>query len=200
MSVNDSDLELLQAYLDGEMPMSECEGLWRRLAVEQELSRELDQMRAEVATRTVVWSSLEPDDAAVASLEKNVLRAARRQDLQVRANRWFRTVAAVAACLLFGFGFGWWGRDKYPNLNIERAISTDTQPGAVQHGGFDLGPSAPTGKYVVNVRDVTGKIIASQQFNTYDEAKQFADDFAKMQQTRGESHDSPVTPAPSEKF
>ena len=37
MAMNDSDIELLHAYLDGELPVAECEGLWRRLAIEKDL-------------------------------------------------------------------------------------------------------------------------------------------------------------------
>lgn len=45
MAVNENDFELLNAYLDGELPVAECEGLWRRLAVERELMSELDSLR-----------------------------------------------------------------------------------------------------------------------------------------------------------
>jgi hypothetical protein len=205
MAVNENDLELLQAYLDGEMPMSECEGLWRRLAVEQALAAELDQMRAEVATRQVVWTSLEPGDSALAELEKNILRGARKQNLRSMSNRAFKGLATVAACLLFGFGIGWWGRDKYPALNIENHLAVhDPNPGST--AGFGSGIQSPfataptTGKFMVNIRDASGKLIASPQFNTYDEARQFADDFAKQQAARMESRDVPAAPSTSEKF
>jgi hypothetical protein len=203
MAVNENDLELLQAYLDGEMPMSECEGLWRRLAVEQALAAELDQMRAEVATRQVVWTSLEPGDSTLAELEKNILRGARKQNLRTMSSRAFRRLATVAACLLFGFGIGWWGRDKYPGLNIENNLAVHDPSGtkvADVPGLTSPFTPAPAAKFMVNIRDASGKLIASPQFNTYEEAKQFADDFARQQAARSESRDVPTVPSTSEKF
>ncbi len=75
MPVNDSDLELLHAYLDGELPTAECEGLWRRLASERELKTELDQLRADSSLRSMAWNSLEPDDRTMVRLEANIMRA-----------------------------------------------------------------------------------------------------------------------------
>ena len=47
MAVNENDVELLHEYVDGELPVAECEGLWRRLAIERELMGELDRLRAD---------------------------------------------------------------------------------------------------------------------------------------------------------
>ena len=69
MAVNDNDMELLHEYVDGELPVADCEGLWRRLAVEHDLMGELDQLRADHAVRTMVWNSLEPEESTVARLE-----------------------------------------------------------------------------------------------------------------------------------
>jgi anti-sigma factor RsiW len=46
MAVNDNDMELLHEYVDGELPVADCEGLWRRLAVERDLMGELEHLRA----------------------------------------------------------------------------------------------------------------------------------------------------------
>ncbi len=48
MDVNEGDIELLNAYLDGELPVPECEGLWRRVAVEPDLAAELDRLRGSI--------------------------------------------------------------------------------------------------------------------------------------------------------
>ena len=44
MPMTEDDIEILHAYLDGELPTAECEGLWRRLAIERELVSELDRL------------------------------------------------------------------------------------------------------------------------------------------------------------
>ena len=86
MAENDNDMELLHEYVDGELPMSDCEGLWRRLAIERELMGELDRLRADHAVRTMVWSSLEPDESTVARLQAKVMRATRREDFNGEIN------------------------------------------------------------------------------------------------------------------
>jgi anti-sigma factor RsiW len=202
MSVNDNDLELLDSYLDGEMPMSECEGLWRRLAVEPELSAELDRLRAESAVRQIVYSSLEPADEILAQIQRNILKGARKQSLMATYNRYVRVIATVAACLLFGFAFGWWGHDRYPMFahgwltgSGNNSIATIGSPFTIA----PVAPAAPQGKFIVNIRDGSGNVIATQQFNTYDEAKQFVDDYSKSQAARNDTHGTPAAPV-SDKF
>jgi anti-sigma factor RsiW len=182
MAVNDNDIELLDSYLDGELPMSECEGLWRRLAVEPELAAELDRLRADAATRQIVYSSLEPADDILASLQRNILKSARKESLRATYNRYVRRFATIAACLLFGVSIGG---------NSSMASAGNTLLGVAPVTSV---PAAPHGKFIVNIRDGSGQVIATQQFNTYDEAKQFVDDYAKSQAGRSESHGSPVAP------
>jgi anti-sigma factor RsiW len=200
MAVNDNDIELLDSYLDGELPMSECEGLWRRLAVEPELAAELDRLRADAATRQIVYSSLEPADDILASLQRNILKSARKESLRATYNRYVRRFATIAACLLFGVSIGWWGNATYPTFahgwltpggNSSMASAGNTLLGVAPVTSV---PAAPHGKFIVNIRDGSGQVIATQQFNTYDEAKQFVDDYAKSQAGRSESHGSPVAP------
>jgi hypothetical protein len=200
MAVNDNDVELLDSYLDGELPMSECEGLWRRLAVEPELSRELDRLRADAATRQIVFSSLEPADDILASLQRNILKSARKESLRATYNRYVRRFATIAACLLFGFGFGWWGHTAYPNFAHNWMGPSGTTGMAGLGDGLGLPtvravqPAAPHGKFLVNIRDGSGQVIATQQFDTYEQAKQFVDDYSKSQAARSESHGTPVAP------
>ena len=99
MAVNDSDLELLHAYLDSELPVSECEGLWRRLAIERDLMGELDRLREDHAVRTMVWNSLEPDDSSIARLQAKLMRATRRED--------FTYWIGNAARIMLGYAQSW---------------------------------------------------------------------------------------------
>ena len=77
MAVNDNDMELLHEYVDGELPVADCEGLCRRLAVERDPMGELDHLRVDHAVRTMVWNSLEPEESTVARLESKIMRATR---------------------------------------------------------------------------------------------------------------------------
>jgi len=189
MAVNDNDLQLLQAYLDGEMPINECEGLWRRLAVEEELTAELDRLRAEAATRQVVWSSLEPNDDALTQLQDNILREARRQEAHARFSGSLRSIIAAAACVMIGIGLGWMGHDHWAGL-WRGTIVTATHQASL---GGGPGPTLGGGKFVVPICDSSGRVVAAPQFNTFDEARQFIDDLAKAQANRGGAHE--VVPA-----
>jgi len=197
MAVNDNDLALLQAYLDGEMPISECEGLWRRLAVEEELTAELDRLRAEAGMRQVVWTSLEPNDDALTQLQDNILREARRQDARARVSGSLRTIMTAAACIMIGIGLGWMGHDRWAGLwrgateTATHQASLGGGPGPTLGGG--PGAMLGGGKFVVTVSDSSGRVVAAPQFNTFDEARQFIDDLAKAQANRGGIHE--VVPA-----
>jgi anti-sigma factor RsiW len=186
MAVNENDIDLLYAYLDRELPVSDCEGLWRRLAVEAELAAELERLRADAALRGQVWSSLQPDERDEHALQNNILRAAWRQDWISGINRMLRIGTVAAACILFGFTVGWFGRDSrlaMPASGIQVVANPDSSAG---HGAA---------KYVVDVRDDAGHTVAAPQFDTMDEARRFAEDVARYQAGRQETHDGTVVPA-----
>jgi hypothetical protein len=184
MPVNENDIDLLYAYLDRELPVSDCEGLWRRLAVETDLAAELERLRADAAGRTGAWSSLEPDADAERAMQTKILRAAWREDWMSGINRLARVGTVAAACILFGFTVGWFGRDSRLAL-----------PSGVQVVSNDSASHGP-GKYVVDVRDDSGRTVAAPQFDSLDEARRFADDVARLQAARQETHDnSTVVPA-----
>jgi anti-sigma factor RsiW len=192
MAVHDSDIELLHSYLDGELPVAECEGLWRRLAVERELAGELDHLRADHAVRTLAWSTLEPDDQTVARVESNVMRAARRDDLFSNVHRVGRILLTAAACILFGFTVGWLGRDRYAALQNLANISTATP---IQMTSASSQRPVPGAKVPVYVYNGAGQLVATQQFDTVDEAKQFVHDVQAAQASRPAGGDSNVVPA-----
>ncbi len=189
MAIPENDLELLHAYLDGEMPVSECEGLWRRLAVEADLSAELDRLRSEHAIRRMVWSALEPPEKVASRLEVKIVREAHRQAVMGTLRRLGTIGISLAACILFGFTVGWLGRERYsvPHGNDMVVNTSDGQPS--QAGG-----------YVVNMRDNSGRDVALQHFNTLDEAQQFVKDLAQWQGSRQQSSQDPMVVPVSGKF
>jgi hypothetical protein len=173
MSVTENDIELLHAYLDGELPTAECEGLWRRLAVERELASELDHLRADQSIRNMVWSSLEPDDATVARLQAKLMRSTRREDIFGWASNALRIAASAAALILFGFAVGWMGHgrmDGVPQFDVSHS-QTGNQ---LATAGFNT-PAAP--KYEVTFYDAAKKPIAVVKFDTKEEAERFIHDF-----------------------
>ncbi|MGD0770773.1 MAG: hypothetical protein ABSB42_21535 [Tepidisphaeraceae bacterium] len=191
MAVNDSDLELLHAYLDSELPVSECEGLWRRLAIERDLMGELDHLREDHAVRSMVWNSLEPDDASVARLQAKLMRASRREDFMSWTGNALRIVASVAALILFGFTVGWLGRDRFNG-----APSLANMPSSAPHmatagsGGIPL-----TSKIAVEVHDRSGKLVTVQEFDSMEDARRFVHDVQAAQSAAPSGGDSNLGPA-----
>ena len=179
MAMTDNDIELLHAYLDGELPTAECEGLWRRLAIERDLVTELDHLRADHAMRSMVWSSLEPDDVSVARLQAKLMRSTRREDIFDWANNALRIFASAAALILFGIAVGWMGHDRMHGVPVIANPMTTTSNQPVP-AGFDT-PTAP--KYQLIFKDQAGKPAAVMNFNSKDEAERFLRDFQAQSAT-----------------
>jgi anti-sigma factor RsiW len=192
MAVNDNDMDLLHEYVDGELPVPECEGLWRRLAIERELAGELERLRSDHAVRTMVWKSLEPEESTVARLEAKIMRASRREDFMSWAANALRIGASAAALILFGISVGWMGKDRYGGTPV---VSHSSQS-EVQHvASSPLGGATPAMKYNVEFRDRSGKLIAPiQQFDSLEDARQFAHD-VQAGQTSASGADLNVEPA-----
>jgi anti-sigma factor RsiW len=195
MAMNDNDVEVLHAYLDGELPVAECEGLWRRLAVERELMAELDRLRTDQAVRSMVWSGLEPDDHSVARVQARVMRAARREDILDRVNWVLRVATTVAACIVFGFTVGWLGRERYIPASPTLANLSQTAP--IRATASEGPQMASSGKVPVYVYDGSGKLVPVGQFNSLDEANQFAREYNAhaAQSATPAGGDSPIVPA-----
>jgi anti-sigma factor RsiW len=186
MAVHDNDIELLNAYLDGELPVPECEGLWRRLAVEPELTAELDRLRTEHDVRQSVWTSLEPTDQAVAMTAHKIFKAARRNELVSMFNRGMLLVSSIAALVLVGFSLGWMERSHNTGMaasgNGTQALATTGQTGL------------PSDNTEVSLRDASGHAF-SIRFDSHDEARQFVDDLETEQHNREAQGMNPVVPA-----
>jgi anti-sigma factor RsiW len=197
MAVNENDYELLSAYLDGELPVAECEGLWRRLTIEPELMAELDTLRADHSVRGMMWTTLDPGDQAVARLESRVMRASRREDLLDRWHYISRIVTTVAALILFGFTVGWLGRERYIVSPSSTASINSSQPNHMASSA-DIPQMTVPGKVSVEVDDGTGKLV-NLQFDTVDEANRFVHDFRAAHTPAPADGDSGAVP-PTDKF
>ncbi|MGD0390887.1 MAG: hypothetical protein ABSC42_18235 [Tepidisphaeraceae bacterium] len=193
MAVNDSDLELLHAYLDSELPVAECEGLWRRLAVERDLMGELNHLREDHAVRSMVWNSLEPDDSSIARLQAKLMRATRREDFMYWVGNAVRIVASAAALILFGFTVGWLGRDRYSGVPNMASMPSSAPHIAAAGSGGNIGiPLA--NKVAVEVRDRSGKLVMVKQFDSMDDARRFVQDVQAAQSAAPSGGDSNIVP------
>jgi anti-sigma factor RsiW len=149
------DIELLESYLDGQSDGEELAGLRRRLEREPELAAMLEQLRGERSLRLGVFASYEPDDIQAKRVTAELQRAMRRRAYRWAPLRRFAYGAAAAAAIVLAFlaGAGWMG-------------STN------KNGQVVAEPPV----YKVELRDETGKVLAEQQFNSLDKAREFSDD------------------------
>ena len=76
--LTDTDLELLDAYLDDTLSADEVEELEVRLAVESDLAAALSDLRAQRAARSAVWRALEPSQASSKRFAASVFTPLRR--------------------------------------------------------------------------------------------------------------------------
>jgi anti-sigma factor RsiW len=172
MAVSETDLELLEGYLDDALAPRESEALRQRLSSSPELSAALDQLRSERATRQSIFTALEPDDASVSSLITRIQTVTRQHRAPAAWLRWPRYVAAAAACIAAGF-FARGLFDRPHSANETTKLVNESA-----RNGVDV---RKVEAYRVTLRDDAGRVLAVQQFDSLDKARQFADDLARWQ-------------------
>jgi hypothetical protein len=171
MPICETDLDLLESYLDGELAMTEAEGLWRRLSVESELSAMLDQLRADREIRLAVWGAMEPADRAAAAVNNRITASMRRQNMWAWSRTATNFVAAAAACLMIGIGIGRMDRQGGTSSGgLTSSPGTSLVPVATN---MPSNPGNISG-IPVEMRDNAGNIVAVPHFASQSEANQFA--------------------------
>lgn len=186
--LSESDLELLETYLDGELPVTEAEGLWRRLAAEPELSAELDQLRADRAVRQMVWRSMEPGEASVRRVESGVAARSRRRDVFAALRTATGILTAAAACILFGFAMGWLGHENYPTSIPQPAVTTGSMNIADTSGRVADAGHRPE----LRIEDESGRVRAVQDFRSLQEQQEFMQDLNRWNQRQSQVPDNVV--------
>ena len=154
--IADGDIELLEAFLDGELTAGQGEGLRTRLANEPKLAGEFKQLEAERKLRAEMFSSLEGGEEAVVERALSQIDVQHERRLQV-ARRW-RFAMAAAALIIIGFMVGWMG-----------AIG----------GKSNAIASEPP--YRVEILDESGQVMAVQKFQSLDKAREFSNDLQQWQ-------------------
>jgi anti-sigma factor RsiW len=188
MSLSDSDLELLENHLDGELTSAEDEALRDRMNVEPELAAMLEILRAERDARRVAFCAMEPDDKAVERFNVQATREIQRLDRESfwqRTSRRLRVVSAAAACLVIGFSVG----------RIANSGVLDRKPGDGT-GTVAVNPSANSVAKTVEVvlTDDSGKEIGVQRFNSPERAREFINDVDRWQNRQQQLNESQVVP------
>ena len=187
MSASDTDLELLDAHLDGELPAEQAEELRVRLDVDPSLAAALEALRAERGVRQQAWRSMEPaDDAAVDRFADRAIAATRSTSRRERFDfvlTKLKQVAAAAACVAIGFSVGWLGRGG----DIGRMGSgtpTTVVEGPVADSGHRMVMSQPKagGPVEITLTNTAGQVLATQTFDRPEDARQFIEDLDRWQQ------------------
>lgn len=176
MAVTDSDLELLEGYLDDALEMGEAKALRARLDRDDEFAQALEQIRGERAIRRAFFTSLEPDQAAVAQLTTRVrsgVQAGRASGLASRGILWrpIGFLSAAAACVAIGFLARGWFEPKHPGDGGD--ISMVGQSRGLKVEKIET--------YQVTLRDEAGNVVGVQKFDSLEKAQEFAADLARWQ-------------------
>jgi anti-sigma factor RsiW len=165
--VSEDEIETLENYLDGALPVNEAEAVAGRLATEPSLAAALEKLLAQRTARQAVWRTLEPDPASADALGRRAAADAVRRDRLARTSRTARRASAIAACIALSFAGGWFARGRAP-----APLRSEVTAAAA---------AVPDGPFQVALTDESGNIIAVQHFTDPRKAREFAEDVGRWQ-------------------
>jgi hypothetical protein len=210
-AMKESDLEMLESYLDDELSALETEALLRRLSDDPALSAALKELTAQRDLRRAVFATFEPSEISVNRVIATVERKVDGHMIWAERARGLRVLSGVAATLLLGFLGGYVfhagnaAQHSAPGLasnNIAAPMNTVASTGT-QSGQREIvfpnrppsfvtyptmtGTPVPTGSenfasYNVAVTDDAGNIIGVQRFPTLQQAQEFQNDIGRLRQ------------------
>src|ERR1700744_4095852 len=111
MALSETDLDLLEEYLDGALDASATAKLQGLLAIDQDLSAALKLARSQRTVRAAALKAMEPDELTTERLIWRVRGAMRDQKQSQPIRLWSQwrmasIGSAAAACLVLGFFVG----------------------------------------------------------------------------------------------
>lgn len=112
MPISDSDLQVLEEWLDGELPEAQTESLRRRLSMEPELALAADRLRGDRQLRSRLFTLLEPTERDMDPLVADLRREVRREELWASRVRGLKKITALAASIVLVFMAGWVSRER----------------------------------------------------------------------------------------
>lgn len=188
MDLNETDFELIDGYLDGQLDPARLSALESRLAGDAGLRERVHVERSQRQARRAIWTALEPDDRATATLADKILAAtAVESDLAAGVNDstvndstgpaskrprvagWIgpmRYIAAAAACIAIGFIVRPAFERGGPSKDVAKTNAVDVHPVSM---------------YEVTLRDQAGAVVAVQRFDNIEKAQEFAADLSRWQ-------------------
>jgi hypothetical protein len=207
MPLSDSDIELLEAHLDGELSSARDAVLRNRLASEQDLANQLTALRAQRTVRADVFQSFEPNDLQVKNLVLGVRRQITKGAVRGDRLRILRYIGSAAAVVVFSFTAGWLGKARIAtqsapgDLSAPMVATNGGNTGSMDFSGGqggDQNAGPPTlisntlgrtlengtrrpGGYQVALTDALGHVVAIQHFDTLEEAREFTEDVSRWQ-------------------
>lgn len=159
--MTENDLQMLEIWLDGELPPAEAQDLQARLAGDAPLAAGVAELRQQRELLAGIYAAMEPDEAAIDRVNRRIRTSLEQRRRFAWRMHIVRTAGAIAACAAIGFGVGWIGR-----------------------GGMNMSatPAAAPHKYQVNIADESGQIIGTQHFSSPDQAREFSEDLKRWQE------------------
>jgi hypothetical protein len=186
----DTDLELLEAYLDDGLSDQDLARVALRLSKEPALATELDELRGQRDARKQFFASLEPKDGEVERLLGRIDESIRRRAWWHRQTAWGKWATAAAACLIFGFATGWLGRGPTANPVSNPGGTSIAGPMGAPAGNAPKNPG-----YDVVLTNEAGQRMAVQHFETLEKAKEFQEDLKNWQERARQMQTGNVVPA-----
>jgi anti-sigma factor RsiW len=203
MSVSDEQIELLESYIDGELPAGDEDSLRRRLEAEPALASALETLRQERDLRMVAWQSCEPSEASVKRLIARVDAAVDRHNAWAYRIARYRIPFAAAACIIVGFMVGYVGRGPQPANLGNGGDSVASAPNVVQSpavAGINTVSNPLDQPVDLPIVNEYGQQVAVQHFNTRREAEKFIEDLNRWQKTQEQIKQNNIAPVGAEKF
>ena len=194
LNMNETDLMLLEEYLDGELSAADARALEERSLREPALASELARLRADRQIRAKAWRAMEGDEAAVAAVAGRVVASIERRESFTFLLRGLRIGAAAAACIVLGLTVGFFAKSANPAASDFPSSSSSTLRLPLcrkRLPRFNRRQSARG--YDVNLKDESGKVVAVQHFTNLDQARQFVQDVGQWQQDQDKMHNGNVT-------
>lgn len=112
MPISDNDLQVLEEWLDGELPEGQTESLRRRLSLEPELSQAMNRLRDERQLRSRLFTLLEPGENEIEVQIGHLRREVRREELWASRVRGLKKLTSLAAAIVLVFMAGWISRER----------------------------------------------------------------------------------------
>lgn len=106
MSLSETDIELLESYLDDELSAMELDSLRKRLSSEPALATAMDELRGQREMRRQFFVACDPEEMSIERLVGSVRQDMNREMVWRERSRVLGRLGSLAACLLVGFFVG----------------------------------------------------------------------------------------------